>query len=187
MPDPEPESPAPAPAVAGPVRPPSRAVAFLKANVATLVLAVLLVGAIVWGVLGAVSAKEWESRAAELSAGLATAENSLAEAEASIEDLETAKERAETTASACIGAIDDADAMLEVSEKLDEKTLTYAEGLSDFMAAVSLGNLAAAETVAAEMDKLTVQIEDLTTEIEGHIDDYGDSAEGCHVDDAQNA
>jgi F0F1-type ATP synthase membrane subunit b/b' len=177
----------PAPAIAGPARTPGGAVAFLKANVAALVLAVLLVGAIVWGVLGAVSANEWESRAAALSAGLATAEESLAEAEASIEDLETAKKRAESTATACIGAIDDADAMLEVSEKLDEKTLTYVEGLNDFIAAVTVGNVEAAEAVGTEMDKLTVQIEDLTKEIEGHIDDYGDSAEGCHVDDAQDA
>lgn len=160
--------------------------AFVKANVAVIVLAVLLVGAIVWGALGTVSADDWESRATSLSVELASAEKSLADAKASIDDLETAKSRAESTATACIGAIGDADAMLEVSAKLGEKNITYVEGLNDFIAAVNAGDVAAVETIGTEMDKLTVQIQDLSVEIEEHIDAYGDSAEGCHVDDAQD-
>jgi F0F1-type ATP synthase membrane subunit b/b' len=161
-------------------------VAFVRANVAVIVLAVLLVGAVVWGVLGTVSADDWESRATSLSAELTSAEKSLADAEAAIDDLETAKSRAESTAAACIGAIDDADAMLEVSAKLDDKTVAYVAGLNDFTAALNARDIAAVETIGAEMDKLTVQIEDLSAEIDGHIDAYGDSAEGCHVDDAQD-
>ncbi|MCP2286253.1 hypothetical protein APR04_005189 [Promicromonospora umidemergens] len=151
-----------------------------------LVLVVLLVSAVVWGALGTVSANDWESRATSLSSDLAGTEQSLADAEAAIDDLEIAKDRAESTATACVGAIDDADAMLEVSAKLDDKMLTYVEGLNNFLAAVNARDVAAVETVGAEMDKLTVQIEDLSAEIAGHIDDYGDSAEGCHIDDAQN-
>jgi F0F1-type ATP synthase membrane subunit b/b' len=151
-----------------------------------LVLAVLLVAAVVWGVLGTVSAGDWESRATSLSAELTSTEKSLADAEAAIDDLETARSRAEATATACVGAIDDADAMLDVSAKLDDKTVTYVAGLNDFIAAVNARDVAAVETIGAEMDKLTVQIEDLSAEIEKHIDAYGDSAEGCHVDDAQN-
>lgn len=185
-PEPEPE-PGPAPALL-PAAPkaPNKAVAFVKANVAVIVLAVLLVGAVVWGVLGTVSAGDWESRATSLSAKLTTTEKSLADAEAAVEDLRTAKSRAEATATACIGAIDDADTMLEVSEKLGDKNITYVEGLNDFLAAVDAGDVAAAETIGAEMDKLTVQIQDLSVEIEEHIEAYGDSAEGCHVDDAQD-
>lgn len=177
---------APAPTAPAPPKAPSKALAFLRANVAVLVLAVLLVGAIVWGVLGTLSSNDWESRATSLSSDLASTEQSLADAEAAIDDLETAKSRAETTASACVGAIDDADAMLEVSAKLDDKTLAYVSGLNDFIAAVNVGDVAAVETIGAEMDKLTVQIEDLTTKIDGHVDDYGDAAEGCHVDAAQD-
>lgn len=191
IPDP---GPAPAPAAdslpdgtePAPTKDPTKAAAFLRANVAVLVLVVLLVGAVVWGALGTASANEWESRATSLSSDLASTEQSLADAEALIGDLETAKERAESTATACVGAIDDADAMLEVSAKLDDKMLSYVEGLNDFIAAVNARDVAAVETVGAEMDKLTVQIEDLSAQITGHIDDYGDSAEGCHVDDAQN-
>lgn len=160
--------------------------AFVRANVAVIVLAVLLVGAVVWGALGTVSAGDWESRATSLSADLTSAEKSLADAQATIDDLETAKSRAESTATACIGAIGDADAMLEVSAKLDEKTVTYMDGLSDFMAAITAGDITAVETIGAEMDKLTLQIDDLSKEIEKHIDAYGDSAEGCHVDKAQD-
>jgi len=163
-----------------------KAVAFVRANVAVVVLAVLLVGAIVWGALGTVSAGDWESRATSLSAELTGAEKSLADAEATIDDLETAKSRAESTATACIGAIGDADAMLEVSAELDEKTVTYMDGLNDFMAAITARDIAAVEAIGTEMDKLTVQIQDLSVEIEEHIDAYGDSAEGCHVDDAQD-
>jgi Tfp pilus assembly protein PilX len=165
---------------------PGKVAAFLKANVPALVLAALLVGAIVWGVLGTASAKDWESRATALSSDLASAEQTLADAEATIDDLETAKSRAESTATACVGAIDDADDMLEVSAELDEKTVVYMEGLNDFMTALNAGNLAAAETVGTEIDKLSVQMEDLSEQVEGHIDDYADSAEGCHVDDAQD-
>jgi F0F1-type ATP synthase membrane subunit b/b' len=187
-PAPEPELvPAPAPAsTPAPVKEPGKAAAFVRANVAVIVLAVLLVGAIVWGVLGTVSAGDWESRATSLSAELTSTEKSLADAEAAIDDLETARSRAEATATACVGAIDDADAMLDVSAKLDDKTVTYVAGLNDFIAAVNARDVAAVETIGAEMDKLTVQIEDLSAEIEKHIDAYGDSAEGCHVDDAQN-
>ncbi|MGI5189896.1 hypothetical protein ACQEVI_17285 [Promicromonospora sp. CA-289599] len=163
-----------------------KAVAFVRANVAVVVLAVLLVCAIVWGALGTVSADDWESRATSLSAKLTSAEESLADAEATIDGLETAKSRAESTAAACIGAIGDADAMLEVSAKLDEKSATYIDGLNDFMAAINARDVAAVETIGAEMDKLTEQIDDLSTQIEEHIDAYGDSAEGCHVDDAQD-
>ncbi|WP_369371386.1 hypothetical protein AB1046_21850 [Promicromonospora sp. Populi] len=163
-----------------------KAVAFVKTHAATLVLAVLLVAAIVWGALGVVSTNEWESRAHSLSSDLTTAEETIAEAEATIDDLETARSRAEATATACIGAIDDADAMLEVSAELDEKNLAYVEGLDDFLAAINAGDVAAVETIGAEMDRLIVQIEDLSTEISGHIDDYSDSAEGCHVDEAQD-
>jgi Tfp pilus assembly protein PilX len=165
---------------------PGKVAAFLKANVPALVLAALLVGAIVWGALGTASAKDWESRATALSSDLASAEQTLADAEATIDDLETAKSRAESTATACVGAIDDADDMLEVSAELDEKTVVYMEGLNDFMTALNAGNLAAAETVGTEIDKLSVQMEDLSEQVEGHIDDYADSAEGCHVDDAQD-
>jgi F0F1-type ATP synthase membrane subunit b/b' len=187
-PAPEPELvPAPAPAsTPAPVKEPGKAAAFVRANVAVIVLAVLLVGAIVWGVLGTVSAGDWESRATSLSAELTSTEKSLADAEAAIDDLETARSRAEATATACVGAIDDADAMLDVSAKLDDKTVTYVAGLNDFIAAVNARDVAAVETIGTEMDKLTVQIEDLSAEIEKHIDAYGDSAEGCHVDDAQN-
>lgn len=160
--------------------------AFVRANVAVVVLAVLLVGAIVWGALGTVSANDWESRATSLSAELTSAEKSLADAEATIDGLETARSRAESTATACIGAIGDADAMLEVSAKLGEKNVTYLEGLNDFMAAITARDIAAVETIGAEMDKLTVQIEDLSADLEEHIDAYADSAEGCHVDDAQD-
>ncbi|MEV0950989.1 hypothetical protein [Promicromonospora sp. NPDC050249] len=194
--DPEP-TPAAAPAPAAepepaptsepaPPKAPHKAVAFVRANVAVIVLAVLLVGAVVWGALGTVSAGDWESRATSLSADLTSAEKSLADAQATIDDLETAKSRAESTATACIGAIGDADAMLEVSAKLDEKTVTYMDGLNDFMAAITARDIAAVETIGAEMDKLTLQIDDLSKEIEAHIDAYGDSAEGCHVDDAQD-
>ena len=165
---------------------PNKAVAFVRANVAVIVLAVLLVGAVVWGALGTVSADDWESRATSLSAELTSAEQSLADAEATIDGLETARSRAESTATACIGAIGDADAMLEVSAKLGEKNISYVEGLNDFMAAITARDIAAVETIGAEMDKLTVQIEDLSVEIGEHIDAYGDSAEGCHVDDAQD-
>jgi Tfp pilus assembly protein PilX len=177
-------APAPAPA---PANVPGKAAAFLKAHAVTLVLALLLVGAAVWGALGAVSANDWESRAASLSSDLESAEETIADAEATIDDLETAKSRAESTATACVDAIDDADAMLEVSEKLDDKTVTYLEGLNDFVTALSAGNVAAAESVGAEMDKLTAQIGDLSKQIEGHIEDYEDAADGCHVDDAQDA
>ena len=163
-----------------------RAVAFVRANVAVVVLAVLLVGAVVWGALGTVSADGWESRATSLSAELTSAEKSLSDAKATIDDLETAKSRAESTATACIGAIGDADAMLEVSAKLGEKNITYVEGLNDFMAAITARDIAAVETIGAEMDKLTLQIGDLSADLEEHIDAYGDSAEGCHVDDAQD-
>lgn len=159
--------------------------AFLKNHAVTLVLVVLLIAAVVWGALGVVSTNDWQSRASALSSDLATAEQTLAEARATIDDLEIAKERAETTATACIGAIDDADAMLEVSAKIDDKTVVYLEGLNDFMAAVNAGNIAAAETIATEIDALSVQLEELNEQINGHIDDYEDSAEGCHVDDAQ--
>ena len=175
--------PAPAPA---PPREPGRAVAFLKAHAATLVLALLLVAAIVWGALGMVSTADWESRASSLSADLTSTEESLADAEATIDDLETARSRAESTATACVGAIADADAMLEVSAKIDEKTVVYLDGLNDFMAALNAGDFAAAETIGGEIDKLSVQIEDLNKEVQGHIDDYGDAAEGCHVDEAQD-
>lgn len=175
-------SPPPAQATA-----PNRLAVFLKRHAATLVLAVLLAGAIVWGALGMVSANDWESRAASLASTLASAEEDLADAEATIDDLETARQRAESTATACIGAIDDADAMLEVSAKLDDKTVVYLEGLNDFIAAVSAGDATAAQSIATEMDKLSAQLDDLSEQIEGHIDDYEDSAEGCHVDDAQDA
>lgn len=165
---------------------PGAAVAFLKAHAVTLVLAVLLVAAIVWGALGMTSAADWESRAASLSADLRSVEENLADAQATIDDLETAKSRAESTATACVGAIADADAMLEVSAKIDEKTVVYLDGLNDFMAAVNAGDLASAETIAGEIDKLSIQIEALNKQIQGHIDDYGDAAEGCHVDDAQD-
>lgn len=181
--------PAPEPAPTSEPAPPKaldKAVAFVRANVAVVVLAVLLVGAIVWGALGTVSAGDWESRATSLSAELTSAEKSLADAEATIDGLETARSRAESTASACIGAIGDADAMLEVSAKLGEKNVTYLEGLNDFMAAITARDIAAVESIGTEMDKLTVQIEDLSADLEEHIDAYGDSAEGCHVDDAQD-
>jgi Tfp pilus assembly protein PilX len=179
----------PEPAPASEPAPPKtldKAVAFVRANVAVVVLAVLLVGAIVWGALGTVSADDWESRATSLSADLTSAEKSLADAEATIDDLETARSRAESTATACIGAIGDADAMLEVSAKLGDKNITYVEGLNDFMAAITARDIAAVETIGAEMDKLTVQIEDLSADLEEHIDAYGDSAEGCHVDEARD-
>jgi F0F1-type ATP synthase membrane subunit b/b' len=198
----EPETapaPAPAPAAAAAAAPEpaptsepappkafDKAVAFFRANVAVVVLAVLLVGAVVWGALGTVSADDWESRATSLSADLTSAEKSLADAEATIDDLETARSRAETTATACIGAIGDADAMLEVSAKLGEKNITYVEGLNDFMAAITARDIAAVETIGAEMDKLTLQIGDLSADLEEHIDAYGDSAEGCHVDEARD-
>jgi F0F1-type ATP synthase membrane subunit b/b' len=176
--------PAQAPAPATP-REPGRVAIFLKAHAVTLVLAVLLVAAIVWGALGLVSTADWESRAASLSADLTSTEESLADAQATIDDLETARSRAESTATACVGAIADADAMLEISTKIDEKTVVYLDGLNDFMAALNAGDFAAAETIAAEIDKLSVQIEDLDKQVQGHIDDYADAAEGCHVDDAQ--
>ncbi|WP_419703930.1 hypothetical protein [Promicromonospora sp. NFX87] len=188
-------APAPAPAPAAEPAPTSepappkaldKAVAFVRANVAVVVLVVLLVGAIVWGALGTVSAGDWESRATSLSTELTSAEKSLADAEATIDGLETARSRAESTATACVGAIGDADAMLEVSAKLGEKNVTYLEGLNDFMAAITARDIAAVETIGAEMDKLTVQIEDLSKDLEEHIDAYSDSAEGCHVDDAQD-
>ncbi|WP_285102618.1 hypothetical protein [Promicromonospora sp. MEB111] len=173
-----PDAPAPGQALGG-------AVAFVKNHAVTLVLVVLLIAAVVWGALGVVSTNDWQSRAAALSADLAGAEETLAEARATIDDLEIAKERAETTATACIGAIDDADAMLEVSAKLDDKTVVYLEGLNDFMAAINAGDISAAETIGSEIDALSVQLEELGKQIEGHIDDYEDTAEGCHVDDAQ--
>ncbi|MEV0891413.1 hypothetical protein [Promicromonospora sp. NPDC050262] len=173
-----PDAPAPGQALGS-------AVAFLKNHAVTLVLVVLLIAAMVWGALGVVSTNDWQSRAAALSADLAGAEETLAEARATIDDLEIAKERAETTATACIGAIDDADAMLEVSAKLDDKTVVYLEGLNDFMAAINAGDISAAETIGSEIDALSVQLEELGKQIEGHIDDYEDTAEGCHVDDAQ--
>lgn len=189
-PEPEPTTapePAPAPAPT-PVasRRAERTVAFLKTHAVTLVLAVLLVASIVWGALGVTSAAGWEERATSLSADLAGAEEQLADATATIDELETARSRAESTAKACIGAIDDADAMLEVASKLDEKTVVYLEGLNDFMAAINARELAAAETIATEIDELSVQIADLNKQVQGHIDDYGDASEGCHVDDAQN-
>jgi hypothetical protein len=185
----EPAQPDASPAGASPAaeqaKAPGRAVTFLKDHAVTLVLAVLLVAAIVWGALGMTSAASWESRAASLSADLTGTEKTLADAKATIDDLETAKSRAESTATACIGAIDDADAMLEVSAKIDEKTVVYLEGLNDFIAAVNARDVAAVETISAEMDKLSVQLDDLSAEIEEHIENYGESAEGCHVDDAQ--
>ncbi|MFD7307659.1 hypothetical protein [Promicromonospora sp. NPDC059942] len=173
-----PDAPAPGQALGG-------AVAFVKDHAVTLVLVVLLIAAVVWGALGVVSTNDWQSRAAALSSDLENAEQTLAEARATIDDLEIAKERAETTATACIGAIDDADAMLEVSAKLDDKTVVYLEGLNDFMAAVNAGDISAAETIGSEIDALGVQLEELGKQIEGHVDDYEDTAEGCHVDDAQ--
>lgn len=170
----------------GTPRTPGRVVALLKEHAVTIVLAVLLVGAIVWGALGMVSTNTWESRASSLATDLAGAEDAIAEAEATIDELETAKDRAETTATACVGAIDDVDAMLEVAAEVDEKTEVYVDGLSDFMAALNSGDLAGAETIGAEVDKLSGQIDDLNEQIEEHIEDYGDSAEGCHVDDPQD-
>jgi prefoldin subunit 5 len=167
-------------------REPSKVLAFVKTHAVTLVLVVLLVAAIVWGALGMTSANEWESRAGALSADLTSTEQVLADAKATIDDLETARSRAESTATACIGAIKDADAMLEVSAKLDDKTVAYVNGLNDFVAAVNARDIAAVETIGTEMDKLTAQIEDLSAEIDEHIDSYGDSADGCHVDDAQD-
>lgn len=166
---------------------PSAFVAFLKDHAVTLVLVVLLIAAVVWGALGVVSTNDWKARAAGFSSDLAGAKQTIAEAHATIDDLEIAKERAEATATACVGAIDDADAMLEVSAKLDDKTVVYLEGLDDFMAAVAAGNVSAAETIGAEIDALGAQLEDLGEQIEGHIDDYEDTAEGCHVDEAQGA
>ena len=72
-----------------------------------------------------------------------------------------------------------------VSAKLDDKTVVYLEGLNDFMAAINAGDISAAETIGSEIDALSVQLEELGKQIEGHIDDYEDTAEGCHVDDAQ--
>ena len=191
--DPGPAEPAQPEALPAGVSPPAehatapgRAATFLRAHAVTLVLALLLVAAIVWGALGMTSAASWESRAASLSGDLTSTEKTLADAEATIDDLETAKSRAESTATACIGAIDDADAMLEVAAKIDEKTVVYLQGLNDFIAALNAGDLAAAETVGTEIDKLSLQIEDLNKQIDGHIADYGDAAEGCHVDEAQD-
>ncbi|MFD7022109.1 hypothetical protein [Promicromonospora sukumoe] len=159
--------------------------AFVKSHATILVLVVLLIAAVIWGALGVVSTNDWQSRAAALSSDLATAEQTLADARATIDDLEIAKERAETTATACIGAIDDADAMLEVSAELDDKTVDYLEGLDDFMTALAAGNISAAEDIGSEIDSLSAQMEELGDKIDGHMDDYADTAEGCHVDDAQ--
>ncbi|MCP2263131.1 hypothetical protein ACFQHV_21940 [Promicromonospora thailandica] len=166
---------------------PGAALAFLKTHAVTLVLAVLLVAAIVWGALGLVSVNDWKARAAATASDLASVEQTLAEARATIDDLEIARDRAESTATACVGAIDDADAMLEVSAEIDEKTVVYLEGLTDLMSAVAAGDVAGAETIGAEVDALGVQLEDLSERIEGHIDDYEDTAKGCHVDDVQDA
>ncbi|MGW2093247.1 hypothetical protein [Promicromonospora sukumoe] len=160
-------------------------VAFVKTHATILVLVVLLIAAVIWGALGVVSTNDWQSRAAALSSDLASAEQTLADARATIDDLEIAKERAETTATACIGAIDDADAMLEVSAELDDKTVDYLEGLDDFMTALAAGNISAAEDIGSEIDSLSAQMEELGDQIDGHMDDYADTAEGCHVDDAQ--
>lgn len=177
----------------GPVKPsgsaprtPSALVAFLKEHAVTLVLVVLLIAAVVWGALGVVSTNDWKARAAGFASDLASAKQTIAEAHATIDDLEIAKERAETTATACVGAIDDADAMLEVSAKMDDKTVVYLEGLNDFMAAVAAGNMSTAETIGAEIDALGAQLDDLSEQIEGHIDDYEDTSAGCHVDAAQD-
>lgn len=178
---------------AGPAKPvgatpqiPPALVAFLKEHAVTLVLVVLLIAAVVWGALGVVSTNDWKARAAGFASDLASAKQTIAEAHATIDDLEIAKERAETTATACVGAIDDADAMLEVSAKMDDKTVVYLEGLNDFMAAVAAGNMSTAETIGAEIDALGVQLDDLSKQIEGHIDDYEDTSAGCHVDSAQD-
>ncbi|MFI8525717.1 hypothetical protein ACIGB8_14790 [Promicromonospora sukumoe] len=160
-------------------------VAFVKTHATILVLVVLLIAAVIWGALGVVSTNDWQSRAAALSSDLKNAEQTLADARATIDDLEIAKERAETTATACIGAIDDADAMLEVSAELDDKTVDYLEGLDDFMTALAAGNISAAESIGSEIDSLSAQMEELGDQIDGHMDDYADTAEGCHVDDAQ--
>ncbi|GAA2218814.1 hypothetical protein GCM10010413_05990 [Promicromonospora sukumoe] len=160
-------------------------VAFVKTHATILVLVVLLIAAMIWGALGVVSTNDWQSRAAALSSDLKNAEQTLADARATIDDLEIAKERAETTATACIGAIDDADAMLEVSAELDDKTVDYLEGLDDFMTALAAGNISAAESIGSEIDSLSAQMEELGDQIDGHMDDYADTAEGCHVDDAQ--
>ncbi|MFI2488803.1 hypothetical protein ACH47X_17980 [Promicromonospora kroppenstedtii] len=165
---------------------PPALVAFLKEHAVTLVLIVLLIAAVVWGALGVVSTNEWKARAAGFASDLASAKQTIAEAHATIDDLEIAKERAETTATACVGAIGDADAMLEVSAKMDDKTVVYLEGLNDFMAAVAAGNMSTAETIGAEIDALGAQLDDLSQQIEGHIDDYEDSSAGCHVDAAQD-
>ncbi|MFE7507095.1 hypothetical protein [Promicromonospora sp. NPDC057488] len=164
---------------------PSALVAFLKEHAVTLVLVVLLIAAVVWGALGVVSTNDWKARAAGFASDLASAKQTVADAHATIDDLEIAKERAETTATACVGAIDDADAMLEVSAKMDDKTVVYLEGLNDFMAAVAAGNMSTAETIGAEIDALGAQLDDLSKQIEGHIDDYEDTSAGCHVDAAQ--
>ncbi len=160
-------------------------VAFVRTYATIIVLVVLLIAAVIWGALGVVSTNDWQSRAASLSSDLASAEQNLADARATIDDLEIAKERAEATATACIGAIDDADAMLEVSAELDDKTVDYLEGLDDFMTALAAGNISAAEDIGSEIDALSAQMEDLGDQIDGHMDDYADTAEGCHVDDAQ--
>lgn len=160
-------------------------VAFVKTHATIIVLVVLLIAAVIWGALGVVSTNDWQSRATALSSDLASAEETLADARATIDDLEIAKERAETTATACIGAIDDADAMLEVSAELDDKTVDYLEGLDDFMTALAAGNISAAEDIGSEIDSLSAQMEELGDQIDGHMDDYADTAEGCHVDDAQ--
>jgi hypothetical protein len=177
---------------AGPTEPtgtvpqtPSALVAFLKEHAVTLVLVVLLIAAVVWGALGVVSTNDWKARAAGFASDLASAKQTIAEAHATIDDLEIAKERAESTATACVGAIDDADAMLEVSAKMDDKTVVYLEGLNDFMAAVAAGNVSTAETIGAEIDALGAQLDDLSEQIEGHIQDYEDTSAGCHVDAAQ--
>ena len=160
-------------------------VAFVKTHATIIVLVVLLIAAVIWGALGVVSTNDWQSRAAALSSDLASAEQTLADARATIDDLEIAKERAEATATACIGAIDDADAMLEVSAELDDKTVDYLDGLDDFMTALAAGNISAAEDIGSEIDSLSAQMEELGDQIDGHMDDYADTAEGCHVDDAQ--
>lgn len=180
-----------APSAAVPAKPsapqfPPALVAFLKEHAVTLVLVVLLIAAVVWGALGVVSTNDWKARAAGFASDLTSARQTIAEAHATIDDLEIAKERAETTATACVGAIDDADAMLEVSAKMDDKTVVYLEGLNDFMAAVAAGNMSTAETIGAEIDALGAQLDDLSEQIEGHIDDYEDTSAGCHVDAAQD-
>lgn len=159
-----------APVTEAPAAATSGVVAFLRDHWLTALLAVLLVGAIVYGAVFTASSSRWEASSGDFEAQLAETTAAKAEVQAAKAEVEAAKAEVEGRNTELQGDLDEcrstveaADGVLAVNDEAEQKLTAFNDTFGKVMAAETEAdfdaNYTLMETQGNELDEIATRFE----------------------------